>query len=454
MELRRHIDEWLIFWKNKPLHKPALIKGIRQSGKTHSITSFIEKNYEVIVSLNFWENSDLISVFDGSLELEEIIKKLSALVRLPILKKGSTAFFFDEIQECPRARLFLKTVSSACGYDFLASGSYLGIKGYVKNDNTPAPVGSLEEFDMRTLDFEEFLWAKGYANEQVALIKDAFEKRVPLEKAVHEAFERAFREYCCIGGFPEAVVRFIETNNINLALHDVRSIVKDLQDDFGRRTNQDGTPIFQPNEVARIRSAFALVPSFLAKENKRFIVSKIEGKGAKDKGKDALNYLIDAGVLTKVHNLSSPSLPLAINAIENQYKIFPTDIGMLVSMLEDGTTKAIISGEMGFAKGMLYEGIVAEALYKRGGRLFYFSKDTGLELDFVVNIDGESTILEVKAVDGNAKSAKTVLLHPEHYGKTRMVKITSSNVSCSKDCLTIPHYMAFLLFPWSDLLPE
>lgn len=454
MELRRHIDEWLFSWKNRPLHKPALVKGIRQSGKTHSITSFIRKNYEVNVSLNFWENSDLISVFDGSLELEEIIKKLSVVIRLPILKKGSTAFFFDEIQECPRARLFLKTVSPACGYDFLASGSYLGIKGYVKNDNTPAPVGSLEEFDMRTLDFEEFLWARGYADEQVALIRDAFEKRIPLENAVHETFEKRFREYCCIGGFPEAVVRFVSTSNIDSALRDVRRIVKDLQDDFGRRTSQDGTPIFQPNEVARIRSAFALVPSFLAKENKRFVVSKIEGRGAKDKGKDALNYLLDAGILMKVHNLTSPSLPLAINAIENQYKVFPTDIGMLVSMLEDGTSKAIISGKMGFAKGMLYEGVVAETLHKRGGRLFYFSKDTGLKLDFVMSIGGESTILEVKAVDGNAKSAKTVMLHPEHYGKTQMIKIASSNLSFSKDCLTIPHYMAFLLFPWSDLLSE
>ena len=452
MELRRHIDQWLLEWKNRKERKPALVKGIRQSGKTHSIKNFCDANYSVSIYLNFWDNHDLATAFDGDLNAESVIKALSTKMDLPELKKGSTVFFLDEVQECPRALLFLKTVGTKSGYDFIASGSYLGIKGYVVGDSTPYPVGSTFEFDMRTLDFEEFLWAYGYKDEQVAMIKDAFAKRKPLSTFAHNIFTKLFREYCCVGGFPEAIVQYIESKNLRAAVGTVRKIIGNLQDDFGRRVDRNGQPLFKPNEVARIREAFSLIPFFLAKENKRYVVSKIEAKGAKDGGKDALSYLVDAGMAFRVSNLSVPSIPLAINVIRNQYKIFPADIGMLTAMLEEGVVSALFEGEMGFGKGMFYEAVVAEALYKRGGRSFYFAKDTGLELDFVVNLEGKSTILEVKAVNGNAKSAKTVMAHPEHYGKTNLIKVASSNLSMNNGILTIPHYMAFLLFDWHDLM--
>ncbi len=245
----------------------------------------------------------------------------------------------------------------------------------------------------------------------------------------------------------------MQTNNIYSTLQITRRITRDLQDDFGRRRGKDNKPLFNTNEVARIRSAFSLIPSFLGKENKRFIVSKIGGRGAKDAGKDALDYLKDTGIIIKVHNLDVPSTPLSVNAISNQYKVFPTDIGMLVGMLEDGTTDAVLSGNLGMGKGLLYEALVADALYKRGGRLFYFAKESGLELDFVINYRGNSTILEVKAKDGNAKSAKTVMAHPDHYGYTQLIKIRDSNPGVSDGILTIPHYMAHLLFDRRATLP-
>lgn len=453
LELRRHIDQWLREWKNRPDHKPALIKGIRQSGKTHSIKSFAKRNYDVVVYLNFWDTPSLIDAFDGDLGIDNIVKELSVKIPMPDLISGKTIFIFDEVQECPRALLSFKTNAADKRFDFIASGSYLGVKGYVVDDETPKPVGYVDQFDMRTLDFEEFLWAKGLKEAQIGYLEEAFEAKSPLSKSMHDAFTSLFKEYLCVGGFPEAVKNFVLTNNINSSIQITRRIIGDLQNDFGRRRGKDKKPLFSPNEVARIRSAFALVPSFLGKENKRFIVSKVEGKGAKDAAKDAVDYLVDTGIVLKAHNLDVPSTPLSVNVIASQFKVFPTDIGMLVAMLEDGTSEAIMKDGLGMGKGMLYEGLVAEALYKRGGKLFYFAKDSGLELDFVVNVGGESTILEVKAVDGNGKSAKTVLRHPEHYGKTRLVKITGGNLAFTEDILTIPHYMAFLLFPWSPTLP-
>ena len=455
LELHRRIDDWLIEWKNTPNHKPALIKGVRQSGKTHAIKKFVnnKKNYEVAIYINFWDNPELIEAFEGKLDIDTIITELSIKMHLPNLINGKTVFVFDEVQDCPRALLSLKTNEKDTRFDFIASGSYLGVNGYVVDDSTPKPAGSTNTFDMRTMDFEEFLWAKGYKDEQISYIRNAFKERKPLTKSMHESFTRLFREYLCVGGFPEAVKNFVLTNNIYTSLQITRRITNDLQNDFGRRRGKDNKPLFQVNEVARIRSAFSLIPSFLGKENKRFIVSKIEGKGSKDAGKDALDYLKDTGIILKVHNLDVPSLPLSTNVIQSQYKVFPTDIGMLVGLLEDGSTDAIMSGNLGIGKGMIYEGLVADALHKRGGKLFYFAKDTGLELDFVINVNGESTILEVIAVDGNAKSAKTVLAHPDHYGKTTLIRIKDKNLGEENGCLTIPHYMAYLLFDWSPIFP-
>ncbi len=453
MELKRHIDKWLADWKNNS-HKPALIKGIRQSGKTHSIRLFAENNYDTVIYLSFWDDPDLIDAFDGDLDADTIIRELSVRKPLPDLINGSTVFIFDEVQECPRALLALKTIMDDRRYDYIASGSYLGVSGYVVADDTPKPVGSTDEFDMRTLDFEEFLWAKGYTDKEVSYIREAFETRKPLSKSMHNSFTSLFREYLCVGGFPEAVSNYIETNNLYSALQITRKITGDLQDDFGRRRGKDNKPLFNANEVARIRSAFSLIPSFLGKENKRYIVSKISGKGAKDAGKDALDYLKDTRVILKVHNLDVPATPLSVNVIQNQYKVFTTDIGMLVGMLEDGTTNAILSGNLGMGKGIIYEALVADALYKRGGRLFYFAKESGLELDFVINYQGDATILEVKAADGNAKSAKTVMAHPDHYGgRTNLIMIKDANVGFADGILTIPHYMAYLLFDWKPTLP-
>lgn len=453
MELRRHIDTWLAEWKKNSRHKPALVRGIRQSGKTHSINLFAKNNYEVVIYLNFWDRPDLIDVFDGQLDADTIIRELSVKISMPDVKAGSTVFIYDEVQECPRALLSLKTIMTDRRFDFIASGSYLGVNGYVVFDDTPKPVGCTDEYDMRTLDFEEFLWAKGLKDREVAYISDAFEEKKPLSKAMHGSFSSLFREYLCVGGFPEAVSNYVQTNNIYSALQITRRITRDLQDDFGRRRGRNNKPLFNANEVARIRSSFSLIPSFLGKENKRFIVSKINGKGAKDAGKDAIEYLKDTGVITKVHNLYVPATPLSVNVIPNQFKVFPTDIGMLVGMLEDGTTDAILSGNLGMGKGMLYEALVADALFKRGGRFYYFAKESGLELDFIINYLGDSTILEVKAVDGNTKSAKTVLAHPDHYGKTKLIRIKDSNFSFSEGILTIPHYAVHLLLRWSAALP-
>ena len=454
MELKRKINNWLNNWKNIPDHKPALIKGIRQSGKTYSVRHFAAQHYKNVIYLNFMSNPSLTEIFSGSLTINELLPLISAHFPNTIFEPKTTVFIFDEIQECPRARLSLKEFFLDKRFDIISTGSFLGIKGYISDDSTPLPVGYEDSYTMKTLDFEEFLWANGYTEQHINVLRKCFAEKKPLAKSLFDVYSGLFKQYLCIGGFPEVVDVFLSTHNISLAQRTLHNISEDLQNDFGRRKGKAGKNSFQLNEVARIRNAYDLIPFFLGKENKRYIVSKIGGIGNQSSKNDALEYLCDAGIISKSFNLSIPSIPLKTNEIYKQFKIYPNDIGLLVSSLEEGTTQAILSGQLGQAKGLLYESLVADSLLKNDVPLFYFSKTSGLEIDFVINYEGVSTLLEVKAENGTAKSAKTVLQNKENYGQTRLICIKNKNIGFENGVFTIPHFLTFLLNNNKDIIAE
>ena len=319
MYLRRKVDEWLIDWKKRKDKFPALIVGIRQCGKTKSIENFAINNYKNMVKLNFWDNPEYCLDFDGSLDVDTIISHIS--LRFPDKKiyPHDTLIFFDEIQECPRARLALKNIALDGRFDVVCSGSYLGINGYIIGDTTPAPTGYDEVFEMHTMDFEDFLWANNYTDEQIDELEYLFVNRKPIPDAMHSVFKEIFLKYACIGGFPRAVQEYIYTHNIMDAVRIVKNTIFDMRTDFGRRKDKEGHPLFKASEVARIQEVFDLIPTFLSKENKRFIVSKISTGSQRDKG-TAIEYLKQAHIVYKVHNLENPSLPLIVNRIQTQYK--------------------------------------------------------------------------------------------------------------------------------------
>lgn len=444
MYLKRKIDKWLIDWKNKTNKSPALIVGIRQCGKTKSILEFAEKNYKSIIRLNFWDNPEYCSDFEGALDVDTIISNLS--LRFPKIRinPSDTIIFFDEIQECPRARLSFKNFELDGRFDVIGSGSYLGINGYVIGDFTPAPTGYEEVYNMHTMDFEEFLWANGFTEEQIDTLYCYFNKKEKIPNNIHSIYKEVFLKYICIGGFPKAVKEYISTHNIMEAYRIVQSIVFDMRTDFGRRKNKNGNSLFKPAEVARIQNVFDLIPTFLAKENKRFIVSKIS-KGTSAEKLDAIEYLKQAHIACKVYNLEIPSLPLKGNVINSQFKLFPEDISIVNALYGIETVAAMNKGNLGQGKGAIYESIVFESLNKAGIDTFYFAKESGLEIDFVICYENESCLIEAKSRDGNAKSSKTVMKHPEHYGKTRLIKIGDYNIGFENDILTIPHYLTFML---------
>lgn len=442
--LKRKIDQWLIDWKNKKDKSPALIVGIRQCGKTESIKNFAKNYYKNIIEMNFWTNPEYCSDFDGNLNVDTLISNISLRFPNIVIDPDNTIIFLDEIQECPRARLAFKNFKQDSRYDVIGSGSYLGINGYVVGDTTPAPTGYDDVYHMHTMDFEEFLWACGYHPNQINQLVDYFNKKEPIPLTMHQQFKDLFLKYACIGGFPKAVKTYLKNHNVAEAVREVGNTVFDMKSDFGRRKGKDGKPVFKPAEVARIQSVFDLIPTFLAKENKRFIPSKIP-TGSSFEKTNAIEYLVQAHIVSKVYNVEIPSLPLLGNKISNQFKLFPEDIGIVASMYGVNTIAAINKGELGQGKGAIYEALVFDSLNKANIETFYFAKESGLEIDFVICYDLCSYLIEAKAKTGNTKSSKTVMNHPEHYGKTKLIKIGDYNISQNGDIITIPHYLTFVL---------
>ncbi len=444
MYFKRKIDDMLDKWLSKVDKTPALIVGIRQCGKTETVVEFAKRNNLDLLEINFWSNPEYCLDFENDLNVDTIISNISLRFPDKKIEPDKTLIFFDEIQDCPKARLSFKNFKRDGRYNVIGSGSYLGINGYVIGDATPAPTGYEQVFNMKTMDFEEFLWALGYKEEQINQLVDFFFQKKPIPENIHQLYKNLFLKYACIGGFPKVIETYINSKKIVDAYNVLNSLIFDMKSDFGRRKNKKGEPVFKPSEVSRIQSVFELIPTFLSKDNKRFVVSKVQGNLSYDKN-DAIEYLKQAHIVSKVYNVSVPSLPLSGERIESQFKLFPEDIGIVTSMYGIETVAAINQGNLGQGKGAIYEALVFDSLNKANITPFYFAKESGLEIDFVIAYEGYATLIEAKTKTGNTKSSKTVMSHPEHYGHTKLIKIGDYNVSQEGDIITIPHYLTFAL---------
>ena len=435
--LRRKIEQKLIEWKNTLNHKPLIIKGCRQCGKTFSVIDFAKKNYKNVVYLNFFENPDYISVFTGSLEVNNIIMMLSALLGSEaVFEESETVLILDEIQECPEARTALKFFRIDGRYDVIGTGSLLGVKGYGKEPKS-IPVGSETVIDMYPLDFEEFLWANGIEVPVIEMLKNNLEMETPIPEALHKRMRQLLLQYTVVGGMPDVVQTFINTKQMDEVLQIQRDIIRSYEDDMVKYAEK--------KDKANIKGCFNSIPKQLSKENKKFQYSVIKKGTTASKHAGSLQWIEDAGIITRCYNLSITELPLDGNAEKDVFKVYMSDCGLFVSMLEDGTQYDILSGNLYGYKGAIFENLIADIFTKMGRKLYYYHKDSGLEVDFVIRYNGECTLVEVKAASGNVKSTKTILKHPEKYHVTSAIKLGDYNVGRTGQILTLPLYMAFLL---------
>lgn len=435
--LKRKIEQNLTEWKNTVNHKPLIIKGCRQCGKTFSVLDFARKNYEHVVYLNFFENPDYASVFVGSLEIDNIVMMLSALLGSEaVFEAGKTVLILDEIQDCPEARTALKFFRIDGRYDVIGTGSLLGVKGYGKEPKS-IPVGSETVIGMYPLDFEEFLWANGIGSPLIEILKKNLEMETPVPEALHNRMKQLLLQYTVVGGMPDAVQTFVDTKQMNEVLRIQRDIVRSYEDDMVKYAEK--------KDKSRIKECFQSIPKQLSKENKKFQYSVVKKGSTASKYAGSLQWIEDAGIISRCYNLSITELPLDGNAEEDVFKVYMRDCGLFVSMLEDGTQYDILQGNLYGYKGAILENLIADIFAKMGRKLYYFHKDSGLEVDFVIRFKGECTPVEVKAATGNTKSTKTILRHPEKYHVNSAIKLGNYNVGRSGQILTLPLYMAFLL---------
>ena len=454
--LRRKIEDTLLQWKNATGHKPLVIMGIRQCGKTFIAQHFAANHYKTVVYINFIKQPVRISAFVGSKDVDNILLNLSSQIKDVTFTPGETCFIFDEIQDCPEARTSLKFFKEDGRFDVIATGSLLGVQGYGDEKKkkrrklvsqkelgtNSIPVGSEHIVEMYPLDFEEFLWANGLSTEVIAALGKFYREETPVPEGIHVAMKRLLNLYVAIGGLPDAVNAFLATNNMNEVSKAHKAILKEYRDDMIKYAPDKDKP--------HIRECFNSIPKQLAKENKKFQYNKVKPGGRSETYLGSLQWLEDAGVICRCYNTDITGLTMEGYAKDNVFKVYVADIGLLIEMLGTGTRADILQGNLGGFKGAIFENLMADTLHKKEQNLYYFEKDSGLELDFLVRMKGECVPLEVKVKTAQAKSSKTVLAHPEKYHVKHVIKFGDYNVGREGPLLTLPTYMQFLL----DLEPE
>lgn len=435
--LERKIVNDLIAWKNNPDKLCLMVKGARQVGKSTIIMEFCKTNYRYYAEMNFVANEGYTEIFAGSLEKENVLKQITLYFPDMQFIPNETVIFLDEIQDCPRAITALKFLARDKRFDVIASGSLLGITYKRSRENQPSsvPVGYVEHLEMHSLDFEEFLWANKIPVETIREIKTFFVDKSPVLPAMHTKMLELFREYIVVGGMPNVVQDFVNNRNFGNVLKLQRDILQEYKEDISQYAEGMGK--------SKVRACFLSIPNQLAKKYKKFQWNVVEKNSSSRKYKDSVIWLIDAGIVSKSDNLSVPELPLAGNVIEGEFKIYMRDTGLLVAMLEDGSQKNIINGDLGIYKGAIYENIIADIFRKSGKQLFYYARDNRFEIDFVVRIDDMATVIEVKA--GDNTKAKSVDIMVNRHGMARAVKLASKNVGVDGKIETLPLYMAMFL---------
>ena len=436
MYLERKIDAFLKLWKTNPDRKPLIVKGPRQVGKTESIKRFGEKNYESVVYINFVEEPKYKMITADGYKSEAIIKNISRMDPTKRFIDNNTLIFFDELQEFPDISTALKFFKIDGRFDVICSGSLLGIN-YRKIESNS--VGYKTDYEMFSMDFEEFLWAKGYNGIFIEEMLNHMKTLVPFNEVEMSVYSELFLDYCILGGMPAVVREYISKGTFEGSLEIQRQLIADYKEDI--RKYAEGM------DQTRSLNVFNHIPPQLAKDNKKFQISKVASGARFRDYRGCIEWLDDAGIINLCYCLNFPELPLRGNYDETKYKIYFADTGLLVAMLDEEAQDDLRTNKnLGVYKGALYENVVGEAMVKSGYNLYYYRKDNStLEQDFFIRTADSLIPIEVKAKNGTAKSMKT-LINSDRYPDIKFgIKLTGGNIGYNDNIYTFPYFCTFLL---------
>ena len=436
MYMRRKIDDFLTHWKESPDHMPLIIKGARQIGKTASVREFARKNYKNFIEINFIFEPQYKQITADGYSAQQIIKNMTLINPGLKLIPGETLLFFDEIQDHPDIATTLKSFQEDKRFDVICSGSLLGIN-YKKIESVS--VGYKQNYDMRSLDFEEFLWTQGYQSDTITSILDHMLTLTPFSTLELSRYSSLFLDYCVLGGMPAVVRKYVESGTFEETLDIQKQLLLDYEEDV--RKYADGM------DQTRIINVFRHITPQLAKENKKFQISKVASGARFRDYRGCIEWLLDAGIVQACYCLNYPELPLKGNYDADKFKLYYADSGLLIATLDSEAQKEFRAyRNLGVYKGALYENIIAEALVKSDLTLYYYKKENStLEEDFFARSANDLVPIEVKSTNNVSKSLRS-LIHSQsyleiHYG----IKLIEGNLGYAEQIYSFPHFCACML---------
>lgn len=434
--LKRKVDKMLVEWKKRPDRKPLIVKGARQIGKTVSISAFAKECYGNFIRINFVEQPKYKSIFDDGFEVDSILKNISLLDPSLMFVAGDTLLFFDELQACPACATSLKFFKLDGRFDVICSGSLMGINYKEIESNS---VGFKEDWEMHSMDFEEFLWAKGY---QPDFVDDMYRHMLgvkPFSALELETLFGLFKDYMVLGGMPDVVNTYITNRNFSGTLSLQRQLLSDYDEDI--------TKYAVGLDKAKIRNVYTHISTFLAKENKRFQISKIAKNARNRDYVGVVEWLDSAGIVNPCYCLADVELPLKGNYDPKLYKIYFKDTGLLIASLDEEAQEDLRANRnFGTYKGAIYENIVGDMLTKQGYRLYYYKRDApALEMDFFVRDASRLIPVEVKAGDNASASLRRLIESPKYADISFGIKFCNKNIGFNDGIYTFPYFLTFLL---------
>ena len=434
--LKRKIDTFLYDWKNNSDRKPLIVKGCRQIGKTESIRHFASDFYDNVVEINFALQKEYQDIFDDGFDVDTIVRNISFKNPNMKFEANETLIFFDELQACPNAATSLKSFKIDGRYDVICSGSLMGIHYKEIESNS---VGYKQDYVMYSLDFEEFLWAKGYNENHIEDMYSYMADYRPIPGAMYSPLLECFREYMVIGGMPEIVATFITNNNYSGILEMQNQLHMDFEEDITKYT--------EGLDKAKVLNFYRNIPTFLAKENKKYQISKISKNARNRDYIGIIEWLSDAGIVNVCYCMDDPELPLKGNYKPNDYKVYYADTGLLIASLDnEAQTDLRHNKNFNTYKGAIYENVIAEILVKQGYQLYFYKNEKGtIEIDFFVR-DADTLIpVEVKASNDSTPSLNKMIKEDKYADVKYGIKFANANIGYNGLIYTYPYFMAFML---------
>ena len=434
--MKRKIELYLLEWKNKKDHLPLVVKGARQIGKTYSIEKFASENYKHLIEINFSTNAAFMNIFEDGYNVDSIIKNISLIMPDAIFESGNTLIFFDEIQLCSKGMTSLKQFKLDGRFDVICSGSLMGIN---YNEIQLNSVGYKEDYEMHSMDFEEFLWAKGYKSEQINNLLNHIINVKPFSDIEMKVYKNCFYDYLITGGMPAIVQKYIDNKNFSGILQMQRQLLNDYEEDI--------TKYAKGLEKGKILNVYRNIPYFLGKESKRYQITKISKSARTRDYIGAFEWLSNAGIINICYCLNSLELPLSGNYDMSKYKIYFGDTGLLIASLDEEAQLDLRENKnFNTFKGAIFESIAGETLVKAGYKLFYFKDDSSqIEMDFFIRGKNSLIPIEIKSKDGSTASLNKLIEKDKYKDIKFGIKFGDRNIGFNGKFYTLPYFTMFLL---------